>query len=222
VRDDEGLAAVARCPGAALHVAPDAITDLAFLRRAASTERALWLGTAMTSADEVADALRELVAARGKITLLHGLATVPARDEELNLRAIGTLRDRFTLPVGFHALDAPDAACVAAAALGASVLVVPFDPERLRRLAADLRVVARALGDGDKRVQASEWALRDARRRSLVARVDIARGETLRAEMMATAPPGVGLTPRALASVVGRRAAVDIAAGTLLTLGMLE
>jgi sialic acid synthase SpsE len=40
--------------------------------------------------------------------------------------------------------------------------------------------------------------------------------------MLDAARPGIGLKPRAAAAVVGRRAAVDIPAGTLITLGMLE
>ena len=52
--------------------------------------------------------------------------------------------------------------------------------------------------------------------------MDIARGATLTADMLDTARPGIGLKPRAATGVVGRRATVDIPAGTLLTLGMLE
>jgi sialic acid synthase SpsE len=183
----------------------------------------------MTTRDEVAEAVATAVTHGARPMLLHGLATA-GRPEELNLRALVSLREHFGVPVGWHARDRTPATLIAAAALGATVIVVPFDPTghagfgsaSLAALHADTALVARALGDGDKRVQPSEWAERDRWQRSLVARVDIARGVTLSPDMLDTARPGIGLTPRAAPRVVGRRAAVDIPAGTLLTLGMLE
>jgi N,N'-diacetyllegionaminate synthase len=229
VADDDGLSLVRGAGAAAIHLLPETVTDLPFLARAAAAETTLWLDTAMASLDEVAEALAELVKQRGRLVLLHGLDTVPGRPEELNLRALVALRERFGLPIGFRARDAMTATALAAVALGAAVVVVPFGDARggldtgaFGALDADLRLVERALGDGDKRVQASEWPARDRRQRSLVARVDIPRGQAVTADMLKTAPPGIGLKPRALAGVVGRRAAVDIPAGTLLTLGMLE
>jgi len=52
--------------------------------------------------------------------------------------------------------------------------------------------------------------------------VDIVRGQALTADAVDVAPPGIGLKPRAAAGLVGRRATIDIPAGTLITLGMLE
>jgi hypothetical protein len=56
----------------------------------------------------------------------------------------------------------------------------------------------------------------------VIARVAIGRGQVIGADMLGTAPPGLGLKPRSLAAIVGRRASAHIPAGTLLTLGMLE
>ena len=232
VSDDGGLALALRARPAVLRVASAALVDLPFLTRlAGASDAAVWLDTAMATGDEVEEAVAALVRHRGRLTLLHGLATSGSRPDELNLRAVATLAARFALRVGFQARDATPAACVAATALGAEVIVVPFadratpdafDRAGFRALAADVQLVARALGDGDKRVQPSEWALRDRRQRSVDARVEIARGALVTADMLATAPPGLGLKPRALTALVGRRAAIDIPGGTLLTLGMLE
>ena len=52
--------------------------------------------------------------------------------------------------------------------------------------------------------------------------MDIARGRALTEDMLAITRPGIGLKPRAAAGVIGRRATIDIPAGTLITLGMLE
>lgn len=227
---DDAALALARGSGApALHLPASAILDLALVAAAADAGVPLWIDTAMTTLDEVAETVAIAVKRGARVLLLHGLATA-GRPEELNLRALVSLRERFGLPVGWQARDRTPATVIAAAALGASVIVVPFDPAgragfdaaALAAPHADVALVARALGDGDKRVQPSEWTERDRAQRSLVARVDIACGATLTPDMLDTARPGIGLKPRAATGVLGRRATVDIPAGTLLTLGMLE
>ncbi|HYE94023.1 MAG TPA: N-acetylneuraminate synthase family protein [Terriglobales bacterium] len=221
------LDAVTAGPCAALYVDAAGLLDLALVAAAAGGVAPLWLDTAMATLDEVGDAVATAVKAGARPTLLHGVVTTPPRADEMNLRALGTLAARFGLPVGL-ALRAPSAPlATAAVALGASVVAVPFgaggfDADGLAALAAELALVERALGDGAKRVQPSEWAERDRRHPSLVARVDIARGQALTADAVDVAPPGIGLKPRAVAGIVGRRATIDIPAGTLITLGMLE
>jgi len=227
VDDAAGLASLARLPLAAVHVAAPAVVDLALVAAAAATGMPVWLDTAMTTLDEVTEAVAAAVKAGARPTVLHGLATVPARPDEVNLGALVTLRERFGPSVGFSLREPTAVLATAAAALGATVITVPFGPggfdaAAFAALDADVRLIARAVGDGDKRVQASEWAERDRAHPSLVARVDIARGTTVTADMLTTARPGLGLKPRAIDGIVGRRAAADIAAGTLLTLGMLE
>jgi N,N'-diacetyllegionaminate synthase len=229
VADEETLARVSEVPLAVLHLPAAALLDLPLVSGAARAGVPLWLDTAMACIEEVAEAVAAALKGGGRVLLLHGL-TAPGRPDEINLRALATLNQRFRLPVGFQAREAAPAVATASVALGATVLAVPFsddgregfDAAGLAALRADVRLVARALGDGDKRVQPSEWAERDRTHRSLVARVDIARGRALTEDMLAIARPGIGLKPRAAASVIGRRATVDIPAGTLITLGMLE
>ena len=227
VSDDDGLRAATRLAPMAIHVPAAALGDVPFIA-ALPSGHDVWLDTAMADLGEVAEAVSAVLKAGSRPSVLHGLAARSEQPEELNLRALATLADRFEVPVGWSARAADPAIVIAAVALGTSILVVPFaapdglDAAAFGRLNADVRRVARALGDGDKRVQASEWPERDRLHRSLVARVAIARGATLTADMLATARPGLGLKPRLLEAIVGRRAALDIPAGTLLTLGMLE
>jgi N,N'-diacetyllegionaminate synthase len=230
VADDEALTRVSGVPLTVLHLPAAALLDLPLVSGAAGAGVPLWLDTAMASIEEVAEAVAAALKVGGRVLLLHGLATAPGRPDEINLRALATLSQRFRLPVGFQTREVAPAVATASVALGATVLAVPFsddgregfDAAGLAALHADVRLVARALGDGDKRVQPSEWAARDRTHRSLVARVDIARGRALTEDMLAIARPGIGLKPRAAARVIGRRATVDIPAGTLITLGMLE
>jgi len=94
------------------------------------------------------------------------------------------------------------------------------DPAGLAKLVGDARTVHAALGKAAGRPEAPDYMAQI--RRSLVARRDIAAGETIAAEMLAVKRPGTGLAPGRLAEVVGRRAALAIRADTPLTLDMTE
>ena len=59
-------------------------------------------------------------------------------------------------------------------------------------------------------------------RRSLVAARDIAAGTRVTADLLAARRPGTGLTPSALASVLGRVFKVDVPVGGILTEDLLE
>jgi sialic acid synthase SpsE len=226
VGEDTALARVKELDLLALYLPADVLTDLPFVARAAADGRPILLGTGMASMAEVEEAVAAVLAHHPRLALVHALETRPGRHEETNLRALVSLRERFALPVGFRAAEASPETCLAATALGAALVMSPLDAAAdaaaLAAVAGGVRTVARALGDGDKRVQPSEWALRDRRHRSVVATVDIPQGARLTADMLGTAAPGIGLKPRLLPQIVGKRAAVDVPRGTLVTLAMLD
>ena len=147
-----------------------------------------------------------------------------ARPGGINLRAIPALGERFGCPAGWVMDDEQSTLTLAAVALCPRVVISPgsLGAESQRRLVDETRAVRRALGSGGKSLHEIDWTPRDSQYRSIVAGVDIPRGGILRPEMLTTAPPGIGLKPRLLPSLVGRRAAVDIARGTLITLVMVE
>jgi sialic acid synthase SpsE len=169
VADEEALARVSGVPLAVLHLPAAALLDLPLVSGAAASGVPLWLDTAMASIEEVAEAVAAALKVGARVLLLHGLTTAAGRSDEINLRALATLNQRFRLPVGFQARQAAPVVATASVVHGATVLAVPFsddgregfDAVGLAALHADVRLVARALGDGDKRVQPSEWAERD-------------------------------------------------------------
>ena len=211
------------------------VTSLAFLEEIAALKLPVILSTGMSTLDEVAEAVDTFAGAWGKVgeklTLLHCTSNYPAREEDVNLRAMRTLQERFGLPTGYSDHTQGTSVAVAAVALGATVLEkhltldrgmpgpdhrASLDPPTFARMVRELREVEAALGSAVKAPAASELAVRDVVRRSVALRRSLRQKDVIRKEDLTLLRPGTGIAPRELARVVGRRAAHDLEAGVLL------
>src|SRR5205809_5314929 len=125
------------------------------------------------------------------VALLHCVSAYPAPANQMNLRAIDTLRERFACPVGLSDHTVGTEIALAAVARGAEVLEKHFtvdtslpgpdhraslDPAALAAMLAGVRAVEAALGDGIKKPTAAELDTRDVARKSLVTARPVARG----------------------------------------------
>lgn len=210
----------------AFKIASSDINHLELLRHVARKNKPILLSTGMSYLDEVADAVQALENQNAhQILLLHCVSSYPAPQEALNLRAIQTMRDYFSLPVGYSDHSQGILYPVIAAVLGARVIEKHFtldrsapgpdhrlssDPEELRRLVRHLRTLDCALGDGRKRPADVEAHNRILSRRSIVAAVDIREGETIFSWMLDYKRPGDGLSPRQADEVIGLKAVREI------------
>lgn len=171
-------------------------------------------------------------ALQSKVTLLHCTTEYPAPIEDVNLRAMETLRRKFLLPVGLSDHTSGIAVATAAVALDATVIEkhLTLDkslpgPDHAASLTADefaqmvkaIRVVEVALGDGDKRPMPSEIKNAAIARKSLVASHAIAKGEAFSAENLAVLRPGTGISAMEYFDWLGRFAPRAFAAGEIVT-----
>jgi N-acetylneuraminate synthase len=159
-------------------IASPCLTDHALLRRHRATGKPVLLSTGMSTLDEIDAAVTVL--GRDALILMHCTSTYPSPAEELNLRAIPSLMERYDVPVGYSGHEVGLSTTVAAVALGAVAVerhltmdrsmwgsdqAASVEPEGFARLVKYVRAVERALGDGHKRVYESEMpALRKLRR----------------------------------------------------------
>jgi len=153
-------------------VASASVTDLELLRALATTGKPVILSTGMSTLDEIDTAVGVL--GRDKLIILHATSTYPLPAEEANLRTIDTLRARYTgVPVGYSGHEPGLQISLAAATLGAVMIerhitldrtmwgsdhAASLEPEGLRHLIRDIRVIETAMGDGVKRVFPGELA----------------------------------------------------------------
>jgi N-acetylneuraminate synthase len=153
-----------------LHKAPSAaLTDSELLKKMRHKKRPLMLSTGMSEMDQIQAAV-ELVGLEDLI-IAHCTSTYPCPPEELNLKMIQTLREKYPCPIGYSGHEVGLPTTVAAVTLGASVVerhitldramwgsdqAASVEPGGIRRLVKYIRVVEDALGDGVKIVYDSE------------------------------------------------------------------
>jgi N-acetylneuraminate synthase len=154
----------------AFKVASACLTDDVLLRAMRGTGKTVILSTGMSTPDQIRHAV-EVLGSRN-IILCHATSTYPAPTEQLNLRMIETLSAEYpNVPVGYSGHEVGLQTTLCAVALGA-VLVerhitldramwgsdqsASVEPEGMRRLVRDIRVLEASLGDGVKQVYPGE------------------------------------------------------------------
>lgn len=150
-------------------VASASLTDDALLRHTRAMGRPIILSTGMSTLEQIDHAVQVL--GSQNLVLLHACSTYPATYDELNLRAIPVLRDRYQVPVGYSGHETGIATTVAASVLGACCIerhvtldrsmwgsdhAASLEPNGIARVVRDVRLVEQSLGDGVKRVYERE------------------------------------------------------------------
>ena len=141
------------------------LTDDNLLRHMRATGKPIILSTGMSTLEQIDHAVDVL--GKKDLILLHATSTYPARYEDLNLRVMPMLAERFGIPVGYSGHETGIASSVAAVAMGASMVerhltldramwgsdqAASLEPGGMHRLVRDIRLVEASLGDGQKRV----------------------------------------------------------------------
>jgi N-acetylneuraminate synthase len=205
--------------------------DLALIRAAAATGRPLIISTGMATLSELDDAVR---AARGagceQLVLLKCTSAYPAPARESHLRTLPHLREAFRCLVGLSDHTLGVGTSVAAVALGATVLerhltlsrkdggvdaAFSLEPDELKRLVREARTAWEALGGvryGPTRREEGSLVFR----RSLYVTRAVKKDDVFDRRNVRAIRPGLGLPPKHLDAVLGRRAGRDIAAGSRL------
>lgn len=160
-------------------VASACLTDDDLLAAMRDTGRTVILSTGMSTPAQIRHAVELL--GSDQIVLLHATSTYPAPADQLNLRMIDTLNSEYpNVPIGYSGHEVGLQTTLCAVALGACMVErhitldrsmwgsdqsASVEPEGMRRLVRDIRVIEESLGDGVKKVYpAEEAAMRKLRR----------------------------------------------------------
>jgi N,N'-diacetyllegionaminate synthase len=200
------------------------ITNLPYLQRIGSLGKPIIMSTGMSVLKEIKTAIKILKdngTPKNKITLLHCTTEYPSPYEDVNLRAMLSMKEIFNVPVGYsdHTLGIEIA--IAAAALGAHVIEKHFtldrnldgpdhrasmDPQQMQQLVQAIRHVEVGLGDGEKKPAPSELKNMPYVRKSIVASHEIRKGDTFSNKNITVKRPGTGISPMRWNEVIGRTA----------------
>ena len=159
-------------------IASASLTDDHLLRHVRATGKPVILSTGMSTMAQVDHAVDVL--GKDELIILHATSTYPASYNELNLKVIPALAQRFKVPVGYSGHETGIASSIAAVALGASMVerhltldramwgtdqAASLEPNGMHRLLRDIRLVETAFGDGQKRLLDREVPIMEKLRR---------------------------------------------------------
>ena len=201
------------------------ITNYPYLVEIAKTHKDVVMSTGMSEMEEIAAAIKVLREnGAGRISLLHCNTEYPTPFEDVNLRAMDTLRDAFDVPVGYSDHSLGISVPIAAAARGAQIIEKHFtldknmvgpdhkaslEPQELCDMVSAIRNIEKALGSAEKKPSASEKKNMAVARKSIVARTAIRAGEILTEQKLAVKRPGSGISPMRWNEIVGTIARKD-------------
>lgn len=222
---------------AACKIASFEITHLPLLEYVAKKEKPIILSTGMADLGDIELALDTIYKQGNRnVILLHCAVGYPPKYEELNLRAMQTMRQAFQLPVGFSDHILGITSDIAAIALGACVIEKHFtisrklkgpdhsfalEPNELKDMVKAIRDTEKGLGSPIKRHTPAEQDMYRLGRRSLIAACNIPRGTIITRQMIDVKRPGYGIHPKMMNVVIGRVAKVAIEKDDILTWEMV-
>ena len=211
-------------------------TDLPLIRYVAATGKPLIISTGMATVAELDETVHAARKAGCKdLILLKCTSTYPATAENTNILTIPHLRELFGCEVGLSDHTMGVGVSVASVALGATVIEKHFtlnrtdggvdstfsmEPTEMAQLVVETKRAWQALGHvsyGPTEAEKKSIQFR----RSLYAVQDIKAGDVLTKENVRAIRPGMGLAPKYLEHVLGRRVEKDVMRGTALEWGLL-
>ncbi|MDP2835052.1 MAG: pseudaminic acid synthase [Pseudomonadota bacterium] len=211
-------------------------TDLPLIRKVAATGKPMIISTGMATVAELDESVRAARAAGCRdLVLLKCTSTYPATPENSNLLTIPHLRELFGCEVGLSDHTMGVGVSVASVALGASVIEKHFtlrradggvdatfslEPEEFAQLRVESERAWQALGQvryGPSEAEKNSLVFR----RSLYVVRDMRAGEAFSPANLRAIRPGLGLPPRYLDILLGRKVNRSVARGTPLSWDLL-
>ncbi|NPA38139.1 MAG: pseudaminic acid synthase [Chlorobi bacterium] len=221
----------------AYKIASFEITDIPLIKKCAETGKPVIISTgAATVADIDLAVTTCLDAGNNQIALLKCTSAYPAPYNEVNLKQIQSLKERYNVVVGLSDHTMGIEVPIASVVMGAKIIEKHFilsrnskgldkefslEPQEFRQMVDAIRNVEQAIGNGSFDLTPKiETALKF--RRSLFASADIKKGEILTEENVKSVRPGLGLHPKYYYEILGKKAKKDIEFGEPLTWDMID
>lgn len=211
-------------------------TDIPLIRKVAATGKPMIISTGMATVAEMDETVRAAREAGCKdFILLKCTSTYPATPENTNILTIPHMRELFGCEVGLSDHTMGIGVSIASVALGATVIEKHFtlsradggvdstfsmEPAEMASLVVESERAWQALGEvkyGPTEKEKKSLVFR----RSLYLVDDVKAGEVLTLKNLRAIRPGLGLPPKYLSILLGRRLAKDVKKGTAMTWDLL-
>lgn len=203
------------------------LTNYPYLEKIGSLGKPIIISTGMATLDEIGQAMAVLLrngALRHQITILHCNTEYPTPMEDVNLNAMETIAETYSVAIGYSDHTLGIEVPIAAVALGATVIEKHFtldktlpgpdhkaslEPSELKAMVKAIRNIEDALGDEEKEPTPSELKNIKVARKSIVASASIKKGDILTKENITTKRPGTGISAMEWPNIIGTIAKKD-------------
>jgi N-acetylneuraminate synthase len=211
------------------------ITNYPYLRLAAQLFKKVILSTGMCTMEDIEAALNVFLSAgisKDNITILHCNTEYPTPYEDVNLKAMLSIGEKFGTDIGYSDHTLGIEVPIAAVALGASVIEKHYtldknmdgpdhkaslEPDELKAMVQSIRIVEKSItGSGIKEPSASEMKNIKIARKSIVAKTTIQKGEVFTEDNITTKRPGDGISPMRWDDIIGQKATKDFSEEDLI------
>ena len=212
------------------------ITNYPYIKKIAQYGEPVIVSTGMCEMQDIENAVVTLLkwgTKKEDIIILHCNTEYPTPYQDVNLKAMDAIRNKFGVKVGYSDHTKGIEVPIAAVALGATVIEKHFtlnrnmegpdhkaslEPDELKAMVSAIRNIEQAVGDGIKKVTDSEKGNIAVARKSIVAARDIKKGEILSEDNLTVKRPGTGISPMRWEEVLGQVAKRDFSEEDLIEL----
>jgi N,N'-diacetyllegionaminate synthase len=224
-----------------IKIASGELTNLPFISELAAFNVPIILSTGMGSMKEVEDAINIITNVFKKnkpsksilkmLTLLHCTSNYPTKLKDVNLKAMQTMSNHFSIPSGYSDHTEGLIVPILAVSMGATIIEkhltldkkmtgpdqnTSLNPVEFKEMIYRIREAEVCLGDGIKAPRKSELPIRDLVRRSVVLKSKQCAGYIVQRKDLILLRPGNGITPAEIIKVVGKKLLKDCDSGTTL------
>jgi len=200
--------------------------NLPLIRRVGKTGKTLILSTGMTNISILEDAIQEFKKTGNKnLILLHCLSSYPANENEMNLKAIKTLKKLYNIPVGLSDHFPGIEISLMSIGIGANIIERHFtldkkfegpdhmlssEPNEMKKLVYFANKSNLIMGSGQKIIQPSEYEIINSQRKSIYAKKNIKKGEKFTKKNICIKGPAGGIMPKYIDMILGKKASESI------------
>ena len=159
-------------------IASASLTDAGLLRRIRDTGKPVILSVGMSEQSEIDKAVEIL--GKDRLAITHCVSQYPAEPENINLRVMQTLAERYGIPVGYSGHELDTIVSAVAVGMGAPIIERHFtldrdlwgsdhkasiEPDEMTELVKNIRMIEKALGDNEPKCRSVEIPVKEKLRR---------------------------------------------------------
>lgn len=219
-------------------LASHSLTNLNLLKYIVSKNKEIIFSIGMSEIEDIKNATNILRKNTKQVSILHCVSSYPTNLEDSNLNFIKYLQNTYpNFITGYSGHELGIFPSLIACAMGANIIerhftvdknLVGFDhkislePNELNELVDKIREIQKIKGDGNKKISEKEKITKEKYHVSAVSNIKITKGEILIEEMIKYKNPGIGIPPKDIAKIIGKKLINDIEEDTILTFEMFD